>query len=214
MLSAMKEHTAVNRKHLGDALDHWKGSVIASLDALLHDVHVIPMFTDKDPRTSWPEAHLRLYAKLLRVPHDHILHSHTPFRASTRAEYIPAVRLPADSDVFLDPDNGIAPEGGGDAKHVTPSELAILLPADSRRIVLVYQHSFRTNDYVEVSLRRVVDPLQLRGTSAFAYNAGTVAMIFASCCRQRLVEVHRALANMLEGTSRITEVHGAPLSAP
>lgn len=212
MLSAMKGHATVNQRHLGDALDHWKGSVIGLLDAALRDVHVIPMFTDEDPVASWSEAHLRLYARLLRVPRDRIMHSHTPFCASNRADYFSTLRLSANADAFLDPDNGIAPEGGGHSKHVRPNELATLLPVDSRRIVMVYQHSFRTHDYVEVSLRRVVDSRSVVGTAAFAYHAGAVAMIFASRCRPRLIEIHKAMTRVLECTSRITEIHGAPPS--
>ena len=204
----------MNQRHLGDAQDHWKGSMIASLGAWLRDVHVIPMFTDEDPVASWSEAHLRLYARLLRVSRNRIMHAHTRFRASNRDEYFSALRLPADTDAFLDPDNGIAPESGGDAKHVSPSDLATLLAADSRRVVLVYQHSFRTSDYVEASLRRVADPPWLTGVAAFAYHAGAVAMILAARYQPRLIEIHKAMLGMLEGTSRITEIHGAPPSAP
>ncbi len=214
MVSAIKEPATMNQRHLGDALDHWKGSVIASLGAWLRDVHVIPMFTDKTPVVSWSEAHLRLYARLLRVSRDRIMYAQTPFRASNRDDYFSALRLPADTDAFLDPDNGVAPGSGGDARHVRPNELATLLPADSRRIVLVYQHSFRTNDYVQASLRRVADSPRLAGAAAFAYDAGAAAMIFASRSRPRLIEVHTAMARMLEGTSRITQLHGAPPSVP
>ena len=104
-------------------------------------------------------------------------------------------------------------KSGGDAKHVRPNELATLLPADSGRIVLVYQHSFRTNDYVEASLRLVTDSPCLAGAAAFAYHAGAVAMILASRCRPRLIEVHKARTRILEGTSRVTDIHGAQPSA-
>lgn len=215
MLCAMKEHATVNQKHLGDVLDHWKGSVITLLDAALRDVHVIPMFTDETPMVSWPEAHLRLYARLLGVSRHRILRARTQFRASNRAEYFSALPLPADADAFLDPDIGLAPKRDrADAKHVKLSELATLLPANSRRIVLVYQHSPRDKNYLNPSLKRVADSRELAGAAAFAYDAGAVAMIYASRYQPRLIKIHRVMTRMLEGTSRITKIHGAPPSAP
>lgn len=195
----------MNLEHLGDALDYWKGGLIEMLDGLLRDLHVIPLFTD-DPTTAWTQDHLRLYARLLSVPRDRILACNQSFQNALRQEYFAGLSLPEQSDLFLDPDTGIAPNHGGNAKHIRLNEIAGMLPAESRRILLVYQHAFRKHDYVTRALHRVVDSDQLRGTSAFAYLGGAASMIFITRAKSRLNELHRRLAQAFERPVRITDI--------
>src|SRR5207245_9136426 len=96
--------------HLGDALDHWKGSTIERTQAALVDVHVVPMFTDLvQPGDPWNTETLSLYASLLRRPLETILLGDRRFDDFSRAAYFGDDRLVGDFDVFLDPDTGIEP---------------------------------------------------------------------------------------------------------
>ena len=56
----------MNRDYLGDALDHWKGSVFEYLkrEKLLRNFMVDPMATDD---SKWDEDDSRLLAQLLRI---------------------------------------------------------------------------------------------------------------------------------------------------
>jgi hypothetical protein len=205
-IGRIRRRQGVNIAHLGDALDHWKGSMIEMLGDSLRDLHVVPMFTDNDPAACWTEVHLELYTRLLRVSRDRIMLCHTPFQQSNRRDYFSELRLPAEADVFLDPDTGIAPDGRGTAKHVRPQDLATVLPAGSRRIVLVYQHSSHSRDFVEKALRQVVDSPRLSGVGAIAYDAGTVAMIFAARHQPRLIELRKTMTRLFKGSSRVRMV--------
>ena len=67
----------MNLRYLGDALDHWKGSLFEFLQAerLLRDFAVDPMATDGD---IWEEADFALFARLLRVNPNQILRHKIP----------------------------------------------------------------------------------------------------------------------------------------
>jgi hypothetical protein len=56
----------VNSKFLGDALDHWKGSLLSILSSkeLIKNVAVEPMITDVRP---WLKQNLETYRRLLRA---------------------------------------------------------------------------------------------------------------------------------------------------
>jgi hypothetical protein len=70
--------------------------------------------------------------------------------------------------------------------------------------VLVYQHSFREKNWVEVSLRRVAQAGPLRGCAAFAYWAGNVGMVFIARERQRLYGFRRVLEESVLSLPRKT----------
>lgn len=88
---------------LGNALDHFKGSILRRLrsEGLLQELRVDPMATDGD---SWKKDHYQLYADLLGVPADRVFEHREPFghrsRVLDHAEY--------SGDLFLDPDTGIS----------------------------------------------------------------------------------------------------------
>src|SRR5256885_12417780 len=126
----------MNLSYLGDALDHWKGSLFEFLQGrrLLHDFAVDPMASDLE---SWQEADYVLLADLLRIPRDRIIRHER--RLTTRSGYFDEIHHRG--DVFLDPDTGIAtarvshPE-----KYVQPSEIRSLLLDGLNRLVAIYQH--------------------------------------------------------------------------
>ena len=111
----------MNRAHLGDALDHWKGSVIE----LIGDkkLQVVPLLTDPD---RWTQENLETYARLLRRKPEDVLKSGKGdlFSSSTRHRYFCDL---GEHDLFLDSDTGIAPDEKAQKQHVRPSEIAGLI---------------------------------------------------------------------------------------
>lgn len=130
----------MNLTHLGDALDHWKGSLFACLEQgnALHNFAVDAMATDADP---WRPSDLKLYARLLHVEPGRIL-PHKAMLEENRKAYFGEIAH--DGDLFLDPDTGINTSCLSPARrYVKPEEVAHLLQSVSRRVVAVYQHGSR-----------------------------------------------------------------------
>jgi hypothetical protein len=128
----------MNHKYLGDALDHFKGSLIRRLqsDGLLRDLAVDPMATDAE---QWTDDDYRLYAQLLEVDISRVHRSPNP---PARKGCLSRSIKDHDGDLFLDPDTGVYT--GNDKKtcrHVEPEEIVHLL--GTSRIVAVYQHRLR-----------------------------------------------------------------------
>lgn len=164
---------------MGDALDHWKGSLFESLQAagILRDFAVDPMATDNQP---WTQDDRTVFARLLRVSPSQLLrHSAT---LQERARYFGEIEHRG--DLFLDPDTGVA-TGKVKAwrKYVKPAELAGFL--DDNRVIAVYQHvRARVGPRVDAVVRKVSGGV---GALAWAsYESGTVAMIFFSKSRSRI----------------------------
>jgi hypothetical protein len=180
----------MNLKHLGDALDHWKGSVIE----LIGDkkLRVVPMFTDHEP---WPQPHLDTYAKLLRREPEDILKKGVRFSKNSRDAYFSNL---GKEDLFLDPDTGIASEENAKEKHVKPSEIAILLEESGSRMLLIYQHRllFRRDGFREKLnlLRSTVSP---KDCPMFAYDSGTVSMVVISQSQKRIKEASERIHSCL-----------------
>lgn len=162
--------------YLGDALDHWKGSIFADLQTN----HLIRFAADPMPTDApdWTPFHRQLYARLLHIQQSQIvLHVHD--LSQRRAEYF--AEIDHDGDLFLDPDNGIQTSRPNDrAKYITPNEIHERLAKHSDHILAVYQHirATRTRDRLNqiVDVLSSVDP---RFTCC-SYESGTVAMLFLS----------------------------------
>jgi hypothetical protein len=182
----------MNINHLGDAFDFWKGSFMRTLGNNLNNIKVLPMFTDV-PDT-WNEARLGLYAQLLGVNVQDILRPAVRFTMNTRGNYFQ--NLDDNSDLFVDPDTGIEPPGGGDYRHIRLSEIAQLLPNDTNRVVLIYQHSFHKHNWTDACLQRIIQYKELNGCYTFAYWAGSVSMVFIARDQQRLTNMYNALYRM------------------
>jgi hypothetical protein len=174
----------MNLAHLGDALDHWKGSLIELIGG--RNVRVVPMFTDDKP---WTEQQIEAYARLLHLKPEDILKGDIVFSGKTRRDYFHDL---GENDLFLDPDTGIAPDGERAKKgHIRLSEIASLLSGSPSRMLLIYQHASRNK-------RGLIKKLNLlRGGLAecdiFAYDSGSVGMVFIFRNRERS---HEALARL------------------
>ena len=156
----------MNLGHLHDVFDHWKGSVIRTVVAVLHDLHVVPLCTGE----AWTQEERRLYAELMGVLLNHVLLPDQLFenRAKRQAYFVPC-QPDHKYDLFLDPDTGVEPDSGCTRCHVTLDDLDYLLPQCSPGLVMVYQHSPRAGDNTE-AVREKLRRMQQRGLSACAYS--------------------------------------------
>jgi hypothetical protein len=191
----------MNQTHLGDALDHWKGSLFEFLEreTLLCDFAVDSMTSDGQP---WPEDDLALYARLLRIQRRQILHHRCSLNAR-RTDYF--AEISHAGDLFLDPDTGIKTSGcrQPDDQYVKPMEIAALLERAARgvraapRVVVVYQHvSRRTPDArLCACIRALAD--EVEGAAWCAYKSSTVVMLFLSREPSRIEAIAEALRRFL-----------------
>ena len=185
----------MNLAYLGDALDHWKGSLFEFLEGegFLRDFAVDPMASDG---ALWTPHDHELFARLLRVTDAQILRHGQALAA--RTEYF--AEIEHTGDLFVDPDTGIDTGGCSPAdKYVTPQDLVELLQRSHKRVVAVYQHvrAQKTSDRVGACLRalaRAVDPKDFAWCS---YESGTVAMLFLSLDLSRTTSIAESFGRLL-----------------
>lgn len=184
----------MNLQYLGDALDHWKGSVFEILqrERVLIDFLVDPMASDLQ---AWKSVDSMLFARLLRIEQRQLV-SHSHNLCQDRARYF--AEIPSSGDLFLDPDTGVKT---GSVKqpeqYVLPSELFEVMGKENERVVTVYQHvrAKKTRKRVEevLAILRKTDS-QFFCTS---YESGTVAFLFFSRNRNRIGEVRDCFREFL-----------------
>lgn len=184
----------MNLCYLGDALDHWKGSLFEYLCSthLLHDFAVDAMATDA---ADWQSADWQLLAKLLRVDRSQIVR-HTRPLAGDRAGYF--AEIAHAGDLFLDPDTGVATgKVSNRSQYVFATELHDLMQRGPERVLAVYQHirAKKTRD----RLHEVIRVLQQteRSFSCCSYESGTVAMLFLSRDILRISGIYQEFGNLL-----------------
>ena len=184
----------MNLSFLGDALDHWKGSVFEYLqeEQTLSDFLVDPMATDAAP---WDTADSKLYAHLLRMGAKQLVQHHCNLR-SERTQYF--AESPPSGDVFLDPDIGIdTGHASHGEKYVLPRELFLMMEAQKSRLVIVYQHVRGME--TRLRLTSVVDRLRGEGKqfSCTSYESGTVALMFFAYVADRTEAVRECFGRLL-----------------
>ncbi len=170
--------------HLGDALDHWKGSVIELVRDKARSLKVVPMLTDE-----WTPEHVDTYARLLRLTREDVLKSGEVFSRARGVNYFEDV---GDGDLFLDPDTGIMPESGSGTRYLAPSEIAGLIQKSPTRMLLIYQHRSREKDGIPAKLEALGCAEGLKECHMFAYDSGAVSMVVISQ-KERIGEALRRL---------------------
>jgi hypothetical protein len=183
----------MNLDYLGDALDHWKGSLFEYLqgESLLRDFAVDPMATDREP---WNEADFSLFARLLRIGRHQVIPHEVSLLA--RARYF--AEIVHCGDVFLDPDTGIATSSSSQAaKYVRPKELATLLAFSRGRVVAVYQHIRAQKACVRVDRCLAAIAKEIDAAGWCSYESPTVVMLFLCDADTRTREIARALKDLL-----------------
>jgi hypothetical protein len=140
---------------LGDAFDHWKGSLLGYIRGAGEAVPLVavPMFTEYS-RTTWTAEWLALNARFLGLSSPNMLAlAHRPFiglrkqrsqyfddlceELTRRAQGTSGIRV----DVFLDPNTGIRAAPTSSANHVTFAEAKRLAKLECVRFVAVYDQS-------------------------------------------------------------------------
>jgi hypothetical protein len=192
----------MNLEYLGDALDHWKGSIFQSLHNgnVLSDFAVDPMITDI---SCWQPADYLLYALLLRIKAEQIIkHDQT---LQKRDAYIGEITH--QGDLFLDPDTGVA-TSKADKKYVLSSDVENLFHNAPSRLVIVYQH-IRAQRCAE-RVDNVTSTLQSRIGQFYwrSYESPTVALLFLSLNRSRVAHVEQHFKNIL-GNHAEKRIRGA-----
>jgi hypothetical protein len=184
----------MNLRYLGDALDHWKGSLFEHLQnaKLFRDLAVDAMSSDAE---DWQATDWQLFAKLLRVKDAQVV-QHTRSLAVDRSGYFQEIAHRG--DLFLDPDTGIATSKVGNAsQYLFAAELHGLLGREPERIVAVYQHirAQKTRD----RLQNVITSLKLPESpfSCCSYESGTVAMLFLSRSENRVDGIYQDFESLL-----------------
>jgi hypothetical protein len=184
----------VNLQFLGDALDHWKGSVFEGLKkaGALAGFHVDAMASDAK---MWRPQDWILFSKLLRVELSQII-SHKFYLTQARNQYFD--EIPTGGDLFLDPDTGIQTNRVKEPeKYLRPTELRGLMEKDRSRVVVVYQHvrARHTRDRVCSVLSALRHKIE--SFSCTSYESGTVAMLFLSFNRERIAPINDYFGNLL-----------------
>jgi hypothetical protein len=183
----------VNLTYLGDALDHWKGSLFEFLQAtcVLRNLAVDPMATDPH---KWTSDDFALYARLLRVRNEKVIRHNFPL--AVRTGYFAETRH--GGDLFLDPDTGIDTGGLSPiANYVKPDDIAWLLSQADARTLAVYQHvrAQKTSARVDCCLNSIARVAP--DVACCSYESGTVAMLFISLELDRIRAVSEALHGFL-----------------
>jgi len=187
----------MNLTHLGDALDHWKGSLIELIGG--KNLRVVPMFTD-----TWNAQQIEAYARLLHVRPEDVLKRDTCFSSKSRKGYCCDL---GEYDLFLDPDTGIAADNKASEKHVSSTEIAGLLSVAPSRLLLIYQHASRKKDGIREKINLLRSAEGLKGCDIFAYDSGAVSMVVMSRDHERAHEALTRLKNLLGefASARIVE---------
>jgi hypothetical protein len=181
----------VNLAYLGDALDHWKGSLFSHLaeDGVISELKADPMLTDPD---DWLLGDFFLYARLLKIDSDDVIR-HERSLARNRGGYF--AEIPKGGDVFLDPDVGLAT---GRVRHphryVEPADVMRLLFNGPNRVVAVYQHVRAQTAFARLAVVTARLPYGCEWTT---YESGTVAMIFVSLAAGRIEKIDSSFRRLL-----------------
>lgn len=178
----------MNLRHLGDAFDHWKGTMLEI--TCPKGARIVPMFTDEN---RWNRKQLEAYARLLRVSSKDVLHSETRFSNGSRGTYFD---IPESGDLFLDPDVGICTNARPKKEHIAPSEIAAILLVSRPRILLIYQNKWQRKTMRE-TLNMVLSTERLEKFYRFGFDAGQVGIIFISCDRKRIVKAMERVQSWL-----------------
>ena len=177
----------MNLRYLGDALDHWKGSLLERLQQakLLTDLAADAMTSDSP---DWTHEDLGLFATLLRISPTQIV-QHQKSLPINRSGYFAEITHP--TDIFLDPDTGIATGRVPNvSQYLHPTELHGLLAAYPSRVVGVYQHIRAVTTRQRLSGILSVLSGNEQPFCCCSYESSTVAMLFFSRDRARVEAIH------------------------
>jgi len=192
----------MNKKHLGDAYDYWKGSLISILTKkhkIISNLAVVPMRTDN----RWSERRSRRYKNLLNLHKKNSVYHKDKFKNPQVLRHKYFASIPVDCDLFLDPDIGICAGEHTKEKHITIADISCLLcdHNNGKRVLMVYQHSRRDKKWVSKTQREIKK--QISGISCYPHECGQVAMFFVSWNKKRIENIRKALTPYTAAKKRI-----------
>jgi hypothetical protein len=184
----------MNLNFLGDALDHWKGSILRLMrtEKLLVDLKVDLMATDAN---NWKKEDFVLFAKLLGVSPSQLV-EHRGSLNENRSAYFGELS-DTTGDLFFDPDTGIATSRVNEPeKYLFPGELHCLL-GKGERVVAVYQHVNRQQTRNRV--KKVVEVVREnhQTVACCSYESPSVAMLFFSESSSRIKPIEKYFSKLL-----------------
>jgi hypothetical protein len=185
----------VKFEFLGDALDHWKGSILSRLqnNGVIEDLAVDPMLTDAE---DWHTDDFQLYAELLQIRVDRIIRHKTSLNED-RNKYF--AEIEHSGDLFLDPDTGIATKKASPiSNYIKIKELCYLLDSEPTRVLCIYQHvrAKETRDRVSELVSALQESIP-NDVYSCSYMSSSVAMIFVSLTLDRIKRVNQYLIKYL-----------------
>jgi hypothetical protein len=188
LVSTIKEKS-MNRLHLCDVFDFWKGAVFGLLReaGAIDRLQVLPMFTD----AAWLAQELAAYARVLGVEKRDIL-SDESLAHRRKSLYFEAVKSKVQGDVFIDPDAGISHLPS--AKYAAAEDCRLLL---QNNMVIVFQYAHRQDaeDWARSQLKKILSGgKNLKG---FALACGQAGLLFASDRPARLKKARDVLCARL-----------------
>jgi hypothetical protein len=195
----------VNLKYLGDALDHWKGSLLNFLrqQNAIANFAVDPMSSDL---VSWNADDYQVFMRLMRITSSELIRHRVSLR-NREAYFSEIAHL---GDLFLDPDTGVATGKIRQREcYVFPLEVKRLLDAADHRVVAIYQHvrAQKVTHRVDQVMETLKAEIGKLGWSS--YESGSVAMLFLSHDPARTTGVadccHRLLRRHAAGRIRSAE---------
>lgn len=184
----------MNLKVLGDALDHWKGSIFA----FLREGHVLQNFAIdtmiSDPN-GWTRRDQEVFARVLRVPISELIQHHASLE--NREAYFGEISH--SGDLFLDPDIGIATSKRVKnlKQYVLPVEIGSLLNMSSGRLLAIYQHVRGQKVTHRVDQINSLLETFIGEFGWCSYESGGVAMLFFSRDAARTNGVADCFTNLL-----------------
>jgi len=184
----------MNLQFLGDALDHWKGSVFEILQksGQLVNFRVDAMASDAE---DWGPSDWNLFSSLLRVRPDQIIPHRNSLKGS-RANYFQEIS--ESCDLFLDPDTGVQTGAVNNPwQYLRPIELVALLDKNPKHVVAVYQHV--RAQATRVRVQQVLTSIKIinQGFFCTSYESGTVALLFISFDRSRVKSINNCFGALL-----------------
>jgi hypothetical protein len=200
----------MNRGYLGDASDHWKGSLHEHLrgEGHLKDLHAVGMFADGP----WGKDDVTVYASLLRLGGAHAVldaRLRVPGGLQRKGYFEKlATSIPEGADLFVDPDTGIKKLPTTSKAHVSVNELGALLQGD--RVLMVFDEGHDRRVEKSVHVRQLAQGLVNLGTNVLAYESGRgVTMFFVSREPTRIKGIEKCLGVWL-GQAALRRVSSYP----
>jgi len=187
----------MNPKYCGDAKDLFKRGFLNLIRTgkVVQNLMVLPFFTGE-----FGPDDVAAYMRIIGITKAELLSDERFFRVQGRKEYIDTASIAAKHDLFLDPDRGAVPEEA-DREVITYGEIALLLPQQESRILMIYDESVNMADR-ERATREKIDALRSAkyGLHTFAYfnaspNNPNVLFVASGAGRQRIQSLMAELEN-------------------